>query len=240
MAKLLYQGKTKQLWSTDKSDVLRVVYKDDTTALDGEKHDQFAQKGELTCEISALIFNYLNQNGVKTAFIKKTSKTEQYFQKLKMIDLEVVTRNLAAGHFCKRYGIEKEGMKLTPPVEELFMKSDALHDPLMNESDAIALGYLTDNEFNQIWKISRQVNHLLIPLFRKINLELVDFKLEFGTANDEVYLGDEFSPDNCRLWDLTTNAHMDKDVYRREIGNLMQVYTEVASRLRNELGESHD
>ena len=238
MAELLYRGKTKEMWTTDDPEVLRAVYKDDATALDGLKHDVCQNKGELDAEISTLVFEYLMKHGVKTHFIKRLSKTEQLVKKVKMIDLEVVTRNIAAGSFCKRYGIKEEGAKLDTPVEELFMKSDELHDPLMNESDAIAFHLLTHEEHEQIWEISRQVNKLLTKLFREAGMELVDFKIEFGTLpNGEVVLADEFSPDNCRLWDIATKDHMDKDVYRRQIGNLIDVYERVLARLKDALAK---
>lgn len=238
MAKLLYKGKTKEMWTTDDPEVLRAVYTDNTTALDGLKHDVFQNKGELNNEISALVFEYLTKNGVKTHFIKKLSKTEQLVKNVKMIQLEIVTRNVAAGSFVKRYGLPKEGQKLDTPVEEMFMKSDELHDPLMNESDAIAFHLINDDEHRQVWKISRQVNKLLTKLFKDAGMNLVDFKVEFGTlSNGEVVLADEFSPDNCRLWDSETNEHLDKDVYRREIGNLTNVYEKVLTRLQDILEE---
>lgn len=240
MAELLYKGKTKEMWTTDDPEVLRAVYTDNATALDGLKHDTFKEKGELDAEISTLVFEYLMEHGVRTHFIKKISKTEQLVKKVKMIDLEVVTRNVAAGSFCKRYGIKEEGKKLDTPVEELFMKSDELHDPLMNESDAIAFHYLTHEEHEQIWTISRQVNKLLTELFKEAGMILVDFKLEFGTLpNGEVVLADEFSPDNCRLWDIKTKDHMDKDVYRREIGDLTDVYKRVLARLEDALAKEN-
>ena len=238
MAELLYQGKTKEMWTTDDPEVLRAVYKDDATALDGLKHDVFQNKGELDAEISSLVFEYLMKHGVKTHFIKRLSKNEQLVKKVKMIDLEVVTRNIAAGSFCKRYGLKEEGEKLDTPVEELCMKSDALHDPRMNESDAIAFHLLTHEEHEQIWEISRQVNQLLTKLFADAGMLLVDFKVEFGTLpNGEVVLADEFSPDNCRLWDMETKDHMDKDVYRRQIGNLIDVYERVLARLKDALAK---
>lgn len=238
MAELLYTGKVKQMWSTDDPEVLRVVYTDQATAGNGEKKDNFKDKAYLNNEISSLIFQYLEKNGVKTHFIKKLSDTEELVKKCDMFPLEVVTRNIAAGHFSSRYGLG-EGMKFDTPVEELFYKSDDLDDPIMNESDAIALKIATAEEQKEIWRLSRQVNRLLIELFDEAGMDLVDFKLEFGKlANGEIVLADEFSPDNCRLWDKKTKAHMDKDVYRRDIGDLTSVYEQVLARIEKTLKEN--
>lgn len=237
MAKLLYTGKVKEMWSTDDPEVLRVVYTDQATAGNGEKKDDFKNKAYLNNEISTLIFEYLANNGVPTHFIKKISDTEELVKKCDMFPLEVVTRNIAAGHFSSRYGMG-EGEKFDTPVEELFYKSDELDDPIMNESDAIALHIATAEEQKKIWELSRQVNKLLIPLFDKAGMELVDFKLEFGKdADGNIILADEFSPDNCRLWDKKTKKHMDKDVYRRDIGDLTTVYEQDLARIQEALKE---
>ena len=237
MAKLLYTGKVKEMWSTDDPEVLRVVYTDQATAGNGEKKDDFKNKAYLNNEISTLIFEYLSKNGVPTHFIKKISDTEELVKKCDMFPLEVVTRNIAAGHFSSRYGLG-EGEKFDTPVEEHFYKSDELDDPIMNESDAIALHIATAEEQKKIWELSRQVNKLLIPLFDKAGMELVDFKLEFGKdADGNIILADEFSPDNCRLWDKKTKKHMDKDVYRRDIGDLTTVYEQDLARIQEALKE---
>ena len=170
MAKLLYTGKVKEMWSTDDPEVLRVVYTDQATAGNGEKKDDFKNKAYLNNEISTLIFEYLAKNGIPTHFIKKISDTEELVKKCEMFPLEVVTRNIAAGHFSSRYGMG-EGEKFDTPVEELFYKSDELDDPIMNESDAIALHIATAEEQKKIWELSRQVNKLLIPLFDKAGME---------------------------------------------------------------------
>lgn len=237
MDKLLYTGKVKQMWSTDDPEVLRVIYTDQATAGNGEKKDNFKDKAELNNEISTLIFQYLEKNGVPTHFIKKISDKEELVKKCKMFPLEVVTRNIAAGHFSSRYGLD-EGMRFAVPVEELFFKSDELDDPIMNSSDAVALNVATKAEQEQMWSLSRQVNQLLINLFDEAGMDLVDFKLEFGKlANGQIVLADEFSPDNCRLWDKKTRAHMDKDVYRRDIGDLTTVYKKVLARIEEVLEE---
>ncbi|NHL82737.1 phosphoribosylaminoimidazolesuccinocarboxamide synthase [Lactobacillus helveticus] len=237
MEKLLYTGKVKQMWSTNDPEVLRVVYTDQATAGNGEKKDNFKDKAELNNQISTLIFQYLEKNGVPTHFIKKISDKEELVKKCKMFPLEVVTRNIAAGHFSSRYGLD-EGMRFAIPVEELFLKSDELDDPILNSSDAVALNVATKSEQEQMWSLSRQVNQLLINLFDEAGMDLVDFKLEFGKLhNGQIVLADEFSPDNCRLWDKKTKSHMDKDVYRRDIGDLTAVYKKVLARIEEVLEE---
>lgn len=237
MSELIYTGKAKQMWTTEDEDVLRVVYMDQATALNGKKKDQIKGKGQVNNQISTLIFNYLKAKGIPTHFIKKLSETEELVKKVTIVPLEFVTRNIAVGHFASRFGV-KEGTPFKQPVEETYYKSDELDDPFMNESQALALGIATKAELDYMWELSRKVDQLLIPLFAKANLQLVDFKLEFGRlADGTIVLADEFSPDNCRLWDLTTKAHMDKDVYRRDLGDLTPVYEEVLTRLEKVLAK---
>ncbi|GET17331.1 phosphoribosylaminoimidazolesuccinocarboxamide synthase [Ligilactobacillus agilis] len=237
MSELIYTGKAKQMWTTEDEDVLRVVYMDQATALNGKKKDQIKGKGQVNNQISTLIFNYLKAKGIPTHFIKKLSETEELVKKVTIVPLEFVTRNIAAGHFASRFGV-KEGIPFKQPVEETYYKSDELDDPFMNESQALALGIATKAELDYMWELSRKVDQLLIPLFAKANLQLVDFKLEFGRlADGTIVLADEFSPDNCRLWDLTTKAHMDKDVYRRDLGDLTPIYEEVLTRLEKVLAK---
>lgn len=237
MSELIYTGKAKQMWTTEDEDVLRVVYMDQATALNGKKKDQIKGKGQVNNQISTLIFNYLKAKGIPTHFIKKLSETEELVKKVTIVPLEFVTRNIAAGHFASRFGV-KEGTPFKQLVEETYYKSDELDDPFMNESQALALGIATKAELDYMWELSRKVDQLLIPLFAKANLQLVDFKLEFGRlADGTIVLADEFSPDNCRLWDLTTKAHMDKDVYRRDLGDLTPVYEEVLTRLEKVLAK---
>ena len=237
MSELIYTGKAKQMWTTEDEDVLRVVYMDQATALNGKKKDQIKGKGQVNNQISTLIFNYLKAKGIPTHFIKKLSETEELVKKVTIVPLEFVTRNIAAGHFASRFGV-KEGTPFKQPVEETYYKSDELDDPFMNESQDLALGIATKAELDYMWELSRKVDQLLIPLFAKANLQLVDFKLEFGRlADGTIVLADEFSPDNCRLWDLTTKAHMDKDVYRRDLGDLTPVYEEVLTRLEKVLAK---
>ena len=232
MEKLLYTGKAKQMWQTADPEVLRVVYMDQATALNGKEKDHFAGKGKAANTISTLVFQYLIRHGIKTHFIKKLADNEELVKKCQMVPLEFVTRNVIAGHFASRYGLE-EGGSLTTPVEETFFKSDQLDDPFINESASIALGIATHQELEQMWGVCREVNTLLTHLFAQAGMRLVDFKLEFGHLSDgTIVLADEFSPDNCRLWDLKTYAHLDKDVYRRDLADLTTTYDEVLTRLQ--------
>lgn len=237
MDEVIYTGKAKQVWSTSDPEVLRIVYLDQATALNGKKKDQIKGKGQINNEISTLVFEYLIKNGIKTHFVEKISPTEELVKKVEIVPLEVVTRNIATGHFVSRFGT-KDGLVFDTPVEETYYKSDALDDPFINESQALALKVTTKEELNEIWDVTRKVNKLLKDLFAKADLTLVDFKLEFGRLSDgTLVLADEFSPDNCRLWDKKTNAHMDKDVYRQDLGSLTPVYEEVLARLQKVLTE---
>lgn len=239
MEKLLYTGKAKQMWQTDDPEVLRVVYMDQATALNGKKKDRFAGKGAAAKGISDLVFHYLIDHGIPTHFIKQFSSTEDLVKKCQMFPLEFVTRNVVAGHFASRYGLD-EGTVLTEPVEETFYKSDQLDDPFINESATLALDIASHADLEEMWGHCRKVNGLLKPLFEKAGMQLVDFKLEFGRLSDgQIVLADEFSPDNCRLWDLQTDQHLDKDVYRRQLADLTQTYDEVLNRLQNVLAEEN-
>lgn len=231
MVHQIYAGKAKEMWTTEDEDVLRVVYLDQATALNGKKKDHINDKGKTNNAISTLIFKYFEANGIETHFIKRISDTEELVKKVKIIPLEMITRNYSAGHFASRYGVE-EGKKFETPVEEMCLKSDELDDPAINASQAIALGIVTQSQLDTMWAISRKVDQLLTPLFEKAGMQLIDFKLEFGTLpNGKVILADEFSPDNCRLWDTKTHHHLDKDVYRKDLGELTPVYQEVLQRL---------
>lgn len=239
MDKLIYTGKAKQMWQTADPNVLKVVYTNQATALNGKKKDQIRDKGELNNQISTLVFDYLIANGIPTHFIKKLNDTEELVKKCQMIRLEFVTRNVCAGHFASRFGME-EGRVFDQPVEELFYKSDELGDPFLNNSGAQGLGFATADDLQACWHLSERVNTLLTILFRRAGMQLVDFKLEFGKLPDgHIVLADEFSPDNCRLWDLKTRQHMDKDVFRRNLGDLTVTYEEVLHRLQKALGKEN-
>lgn len=229
---LLYSGKAKKLYQTEQENVLHVEYLDQATALNGLKKDQIVGKGELNNQITSFIFNYLKEQGVLSHFISQLSKTEQLVKKVQIIPLEVVLRNLATGSFVKKFHVE-EGKVLTPPIMEFFYKNDELNDPMMNEDHIHALQLATPEEIQEIKKQTRLINELLKELFSQIGLTLVDFKLEFGRdlETGAILLADEISPDTCRLWDQTTGKSFDKDVYRKDIGNLIDVYQIVFDRL---------
>lgn len=230
---LIYEGKAKKLYRTDHKNLLWVEYLNQATALNGLKKDQIAGKGALNNQITALIFEKLQEKGIPSHFIKELSKTEQLVEEVRIIPLEVVVRNYAAGSFSKRLGIE-EGKKLAHPIVEFYYKDDALADPLINEDIAVALGIATAEELVELKFLAQTINKVLSQLFLEKNITLIDFKLEFGKdKNGKIILADEISPDTCRLWDVTSCAHLDKDVFRRDLGDLIPVYEEILQRLAN-------
>ena len=208
-----------------------VYYKDDATAFNGEKKASISSKGILNNTISSIIFEMLNEKGIKTHFVKKISDREQICKKVDIIPLEVIVRNVAAGSMAKRYGIE-EGRELKTTVLEISYKNDDLGDPLMNDYHAIALGLVTIEELDYIYEQASKVNKILTEFFLKQDIKLVDFKLEFGKFNGEIVLADEVSPDTCRLWDIKTGEKLDKDRFRRELGDLVEGYTKVLERIK--------
>lgn len=229
----IYEGKAKKIFKTDNSSIVWVEYLDQATALNGVRKDIILGKGAMNNQITALIFNDLKQRGIKNHFVQVLSKHEQLVEKLTMIPLEVVIRNYAAGSFSKRFGIE-EGVKLNVPVLEFYYKNDSLDDPFINEDHIRFLNIATDSEIFEIKKITLQINQQLIQLFKEIGIRLIDFKIEFGKREDGIIvLADEITPDTCRLWDEQTNEHLDKDVYRRNLGELIPAYQEVLRRLEN-------
>ncbi|AIS60176.1 phosphoribosylaminoimidazolesuccinocarboxamide synthase [Listeria ivanovii] len=229
---LVYEGKAKQLFRTEESGVLRVAYKDDATALNGVRKESFAGKGELNNQITSLIFSYLAKEGVTSHFVSAISKTEQLVKEVSIIPLEVVVRNVMAGSLAKRLGKE-EGEPIPNAIVEFYYKDDALDDPFINDEHALYLEIATRNEMEEIRQAARAINVALQALFTKMSITLIDFKLEFGRdENGNILLADEISPDTCRLWDKETNQKLDKDVFRRNIGNLTDVYTEVLNRLK--------
>lgn len=228
---LLYSGKAKNLFSTEDENVIIAQYKDQATALNGVKKEQIAGKGQLNNQISSLIFQKLNAAGVATHFIKKISETEQLNKKVKIIPLEVVLRNVTAGSFSKRFGV-KEGIQLEKPIVEFYYKNDDLDDPFINDEHVKFLKLVNDEDIAYIKAETRRINKLLSDWFHQIGLKLIDFKLEFGFDKDgKIILADEFSPDNCRLWDAQGH-HMDKDVFRRGLGELTDVYEVVWEKLQ--------
>lgn len=229
---LLYEGKAKKLYTTDDPKILRVVYLDQATALNGIRKDIVQGKAVLNNQITSLIFEHFKQNEVKNHFIKKISKHEQLVEALKMIPLEVVVRNVSAGSFAKRLAIP-EGQLLEFPVLEFYYKDDNLDDPIINDDHVKILKIATEKEIDTIKEEAYKVNQVLIELFKKVSIRLIDFKIEFGKNNDgTILLADEITPDTCRLWDEKTNDHLDKDVYRRNLGELIPVYQEVLDRLK--------
>lgn len=228
---LIYSGKAKDILATEDENVIIAQYKDQATALNGVKKEQIAGKGQLNNQISSLIFEKLNATGVATHFIKKISKTEQLNKKVKIIPLEVVLRNVTAGSFSKRFGV-KEGIQLEKPIVEFYYKNDDLDDPFINDEHVKFLKLANDEDIAYIKAETRRINKLLSDWFHQIGLKLIDFKLEFGFDKDgKIILADEFSPDNCRLWDAQGH-HMDKDVFRRGLGELTDVYEVVWEKLQ--------
>lgn len=230
---LQYQGKAKKLYATEDPNVLWVEYLNQATALNGLKKDEIKGKGILNNAITSLIFQELSAAGIASHFIEKISESEQLVQKVTIVPLEVVVRNYAAGSFTKRLGLA-EGTKLAQPIVEFYYKNDDLADPLINDDTILALNLATATEIATIKDAARQVNEVLIALFHRLKIRLIDFKIEFGRdTTGAILLADEISPDTCRLWDETTNEHLDKDIYRRDLGELVPVYQEVLRRLEN-------
>ncbi|EHJ56777.1 phosphoribosylaminoimidazole-succinocarboxamide synthase [Streptococcus urinalis FB127-CNA-2] len=228
---LIYSGKAKDLFSTQDDSVVRVVYKDQATMLNGARKETIDGKGELNSQISALIFEKLNSAGIKTHFIKSLSKNEQLNKKVSIIPLEVVLRNVSAGSFAKRFGIS-EGITLNKPIVEFYYKKDELDDPFINDEHVLFLDLISEEQITYLKEETRWINTLLKSWFAEIGLLLIDFKLEFGFDQEgTILLADEFSPDNCRLWDAEGN-HMDKDVFRRDLGSLTDVYQVVLEKLK--------
>ncbi|WEV45833.1 phosphoribosylaminoimidazolesuccinocarboxamide synthase [Streptococcaceae bacterium ESL0687] len=229
--KLLYQGKAKELYSTDQENTLWVEYLDQATALNGVKKDQIIGKGQMNNQITSLIFDVLADRGIESHFIEKISKTEQLIKEVQIIPLEVVVRNFAAGSFSRRLNVE-EGTELAFPIVEFYYKDDALDDPFINDEHVKILDIANAGEIAEIKELALKVNEELKKLFAGINIKLIDFKIEVGRdVNGEILLADEISPDTCRLWDMDTNDHLDKDIYRRDLGDLIPVYQEVLDRL---------
>ena len=233
---LLYTGKAKSVYETDDADHLILVFRDDASAFNGEKIAQLDRKGKVNNRFNAFIMQKLADAGIETHFKQLINPTEVLVKKLNMIPVECVIRNFAAGSLCRRLGIE-EGRELTPPTFELFFKDDALGDPMINESQAISLGWATAQQLAQMQNITYQVNDVLKALFDAGDMLLVDFKLEFGLFHGRVVLGDEFSPDGCRLWDKTTKKKLDKDRFRQGLGDVVEAYEEVAARIGIDLSD---
>ncbi|MEW4354883.1 phosphoribosylaminoimidazolesuccinocarboxamide synthase [Streptococcus pneumoniae] len=228
---LLYSGKAKDIYATEDDELIVSCYKDQATAFNGLKKEEVIGKGRLNNQISSLIFEKLNRAGIATHFVRKFSDTEQLNKKVTIIPLEVVLRNYTAGSFSKRFGVD-EGIALAQPIVEFYYKRDELDDPFINDEHVAFLGIASSEEIAYIKEETRKINRLLTAWFAEIGLTLIDFKLEFGKDKDGVIiLADEFSPDNCRLWDAD-GRHMDKDVFRRGLGEMTDVYQIVWEKLQ--------
>ena len=229
---MLYEGKAKQIFKTDKENEVIVHYKDDATAFNGEKKASIDNKGVLNNAITSTIFEMLNEANIKTHFIKKLNDRDQLCKKVEIVPLEVIVRNVAAGGMAKRLGL-KEGFNLKTTVFELSYKDDSLGDPLINDYHAVGIGATTFEELNKIYEMTAKINDLLKEFFKKQNINLIDFKIEFGRdENGEILLADEISPDTCRFWDATTGEKLDKDRFRRDMGNVEEAYQEILKRIK--------
>ena len=227
----LYEGKAKKVFATDAPDRVIVSYKDDATAFNGIKKGTIAGKGVINNKMSNYIMQLLEKEGVKTHFIEELSDRETLVKKVSIVPLEVIIRNISAGSFAKRYGVE-EGIVFAAPTIEFSYKNDDLGDPLLNSYHALALGLATAGEIELIKSMSFKINEVMKAYFKTLNITLVDFKLEFGkTVDGEIVLADEISPDTCRFWDSTTNEKLDKDRFRRDLGGVEEAYNEVMRRL---------
>ncbi|WP_336366716.1 phosphoribosylaminoimidazolesuccinocarboxamide synthase [Marinobacter sp. C2H3] len=226
----LYAGKAKSVYRTDDPERFVMMFRDDTSAFDGQKVEKLNRKGMVNNKFNAFIMEKLEAAGVPTHFEGLLSDTESLVKKLDMIPVECVVRNVSAGSLCRRLGVE-EGLTLNPPTFELFLKNDALHDPMVNESLAESFGWATADELAQMKALTYKVNGVLKALFDKAGMLLVDYKLEFGRSHGTIVLGDEFSPDGCRIWDKETRKKMDKDRFRQGLGEVIETYEEVGRRL---------
>lgn len=227
----LYEGKAKKVFATDNDDFVIVSYKDDATAFDGTKKGTIMGKGAINNRMSNYLMKVLEKEGVKTHFVEELSDRETVVRKVSIVPLEVIIRNISAGSFAKRYGVE-EGIVFDAPTIEFSYKNDDLHDPLINAYHAIALKLATREEIETIKAMAFKVNEVLKAYFLKLNVKLVDFKLEFGRLKDgTIVLADEISPDTCRFWDATTNEKLDKDRFRRDLGGVEDAYKEMMHRV---------
>jgi len=226
----LYAGKAKTIFLTDDPDKLIVEFRDDTSMGDGAKIEQFDRKGMVNNKFTAFIMETLEAAGIATHHESLLSETEAVVKRLDMIPLECVVRNIATGSLCRRLGVE-DGIDLTPPTFEFFLKNDELHDPMVNEYHALSFGWATQEDMDLMKQKTFEVNTVLSKLFADAGMILIDFKLEFGKQHGKLYLGDEFSPDGCRLWDADTRKKLDKDRFRQGLGGVIEAYEEVAHRL---------
>ncbi len=228
--KQLYEGKAKKVFATEDPDVVIVDYKDDATAFNGLKKGTISGKGVINNKMSNMMFRLMEQHGIPTHFVEELSDRETAVKKVEIVPLEVIIRNTAAGSFSKRYGVP-EGKKLPITVLEFSYKNDELGDPLINDYQALAMELATPEEIETIKNMAFSINEIMKDFFKTLNIDLIDFKLEFGRFNGQIILADEISPDTCRFWDMTTGEKLDKDRFRRDMGGVEDAYKEVFARL---------
>lgn len=228
---LLYEGKAKKVYTTEDPNLYIVDYKDDATAFNGKKKGTIAGKGVINNRMSNYLMAQMEKEGIPTHFVEELSDRETVVKKVTIVPLEVIIRNIAAGSFSKRFGVE-EGKVLNNPTLEYCLKDDALDDPMINDYHITAIGAATKEDLETISNLTFKINSFLKDYFLKLNIELVDFKIEFGkTPDGQIILADEISPDTCRLWDATTHQKLDKDRFRRDLGDVEEAYIEVAKRI---------
>lgn len=228
--KLIAQGKAKSMYETDMAKTLLMEFRDDASAFDGKKISALNNKGKVNNQFNAFILNKLEEEGIETHFIKTISNNESLVKRLDMFPIECVVRNRATGSLCRRLGVE-DGLILEPPLFEFFLKNDKLGDPLINENHILSFKWANQEEIDAMKSMTFKVNQILRQLFDQANLILVDYKLEFGKFENKILLGDEFTPDGCRLWDKDTLEKLDKDRFRQDLGDVIESYQEVANRL---------
>ena len=227
---LVNSGKAKSLFESSIDDHYVMHYRDDTSAFDGVKTESLSGKGEINNKFNAFIMEVLEKNGIATHFVRLLSDTDSLVKKLNMLPIECVIRNIAAGSICKRLGIE-EGLDLDPPTFEFFYKDDDLHDPMINEFHIDSFGWASEDEVGQMKELTFKVNKVLKKLFLDAGMILVDYKSEFGSFDNKLLLGDEFTPDGCRVWDIDTREKLDKDRFRQDLGDVVESYHIIANKL---------
>ena len=227
---LLYEGKAKKVYTTENPDVLIVDYKDDATAFNGVKKGTIVGKGVVNNRMTNHIFRMLEEKGIPTHYIEELSDRETAVKKVEIVPLEVIVRNVAAGSFSKKLGIE-EGFKLLSPTLEFSYKNDELGDPMINDYYAVAIGAATREEINKITELVFKINEIQVDYFKSIKVDLIDFKVEFGRYKGQIILADEISPDTCRFWDSETHEKLDKDRFRRDLGHVEEAYEEIYRRI---------
>ena len=228
--KLINSGKAKSLYESSDPDFYIMHYRDDTSAFDGVKKESLEGKGKINNKFNASIMQILEKEGVPTHFEKLLSDTDSLVKKLDMVPVECVIRNVTAGSICKRLGL-KEGLNLDPPTFEFFYKNDELHDPMINDYHIKSFGWATEQQIEEMKQKTFEVNEILKKIFSEAGMILVDYKLEFGSFKGELLLGDEFTPDGCRVWDSETREKLDKDRFRQDLGNVVESYQTIAKKL---------